>query len=217
MQKTEITSTLQISYEESGSRDSENLILLLHGYAQSGRDILEQVGDVLPSDYHIVAPNALYPFYKINKKTKTPELKFSWYVFDPNLNEFIIDFKHTVNAVHNFLKETSLIKKNILVVGYSQGGYLSLLLSEQIPEFKKVIGLGCKYRTDLIKKAPTHTHFTSLHGTMDNIVDYETAKQSFIDLQSMGVKGEFIDIEKCGHRINTDMKNQLSLLFQDLP
>jgi predicted esterase len=216
MNTIEITTQFPVSYSETGPKESKNIVVLLHGYAQSGEEIMNLLSSSIPSDYRIIAPNGPYPFYKVNKKTKSPEFKYSWYVFDPIKNQYLIDYKYTVNSLHSFFKEMNILDKKLIIVGYSQGGYLSLLLAESVKEIKRSIGLGCRYRTDLLKKPPTHTYFTSIHGELDTIVDYQQAKEAFNDLLELGIKGTFISLNDTAHRINENFKKTLTQVFQEL-
>jgi predicted esterase len=191
-------------------RMAKRLVVLLHGYEQSGEKMMEKLRDVLPSDAAILAPNGPFP---LPRRTDSGyRIGFSWYFWNPITNEYFIDMEIGVSFIRELVSSLGLGALPTTLIGFSQGGYLSPFLAEAMPQVDHVIGLGCEFLTDEIK-LPVKYRVDAVHGALDDVVSAEGAKKAHEALLKSGASGEFQLLSESGHRIDAAMKAAIADLL----
>ncbi|NDD92969.1 hypothetical protein EBZ37_12910 [bacterium] len=189
------------------SKNPEELLLLLHGFAETGerflQKILPAIPDTLLSRSAVLAPNA--PFLMPVKAESQYLATFSWYFYDPTTDEYFIDMKPAVEFLRNGLKELQFLDLPLRIIGFSQGGFLAPIAATQFSNMKQLIGIGCEYLIDEIPGHPPSNvpyRVDAIHGALDESVSPERAKHSHDRLMSQGVLGSFTLLQGSGHRID---------------
>ncbi|MBI3558607.1 MAG: hypothetical protein HY074_20250 [Deltaproteobacteria bacterium] len=186
------------------------LILLLHGFAESGKRILDKLEPLLPADAVVLAPNGPFP---LPHKTDTGYvMTHSWYLYDPMAREYFIDMRlalEFLTAGIAQLKYEGLPKR---IVGFSQGGYLAPFVAQTLSDVRQVVGIACEFLDEELTGA-LPARMDAVHGTADDVVAVADAKKSHAALVGRGVTGRFIEVEGAGHRIDGRMRNEVKELL----
>jgi predicted esterase len=213
--RTRITSFLYADYSLHVPNDAKRIIVLLHGYEQSGEKMMEKLKSAIPSDAVILAPNGPFP---LPRRTESGyRLGFSWYFWNPFTDEYFVDMEIAVKFVQGLVQEMalkhSLPDLPITLIGFSQGGYLAPFVAQAISRVDHVIGLGCEFLVDEMEH-PVKYRMDSVHGALDDIVNCENSKKAHQELVKRGVKGEFHALSETGHRIDAPMQAMILNLLK---
>ncbi len=163
-------------------KESNPLLLLLHGYGSNEADLFSFASE-LPEDYYIIsarAPNDLqygsYAWYAIN--------------FDADKNKFSDHEQAKVSRdlIGTFIDELvanfPIDKNSITLIGFSQGAILSYGVALSNPKkIKNVIGLSGYVSEPILKQGFENNDFSTLgifasHGTVDQVIPIEWARKS---------------------------------------
>ncbi len=189
---------------------SQQLLILLHGYKQTGEDIYNWLRPALPEDVNLFIPNGPYPV-PIRQKDHY-KMTYSWYFFDGRSGEFVRDMDLSLRTIEKQLESLNWLNKETKVLGFSQGGYFAPHISKVLKSIKWICGIGSRYRFEDFEKAFQFPIY-SIHGTEDHIVEYENSKSSFNKMKDLGNQGKFISIEGLAHEINEDCLEQIRSLI----
>jgi predicted esterase len=194
------------------------VILLLHGFNERAKRILRNTSSILPEDLSILAPNAPFP---LPQKVKSEagdyyKIGFAWYFFDDIKEEFYIDYQYPVDWLKSLLQSLHLYDREIIVVGYSQGGYLAPFIAQALPACIGVIGVHCRFRDDLLQTTPPQYPLFSLHAEQDDKVDSQRSMISSQKLKDRGYNIESILIANEGHQLGANTLLEIQKAIQHL-
>jgi predicted esterase len=208
--RTRVSSFLFADYFLQAPSDAKRLVILLHGYEQSGEKMMEKLKGIIPPDAAILAPNGPFP---LPRRTESGyRLGFSWYFWNPITDEYFIDMEIGVSFIRELVTELGLSHLPVTLIGFSQGGYLSPFIAEVLPQVDHVIGLGCEFLTDEIQ-LPLKCRMDSVHGALDEVVSADGARKAHEALLKSGVTGEFRLLSETGHRIDSSMQAAVAELL----
>jgi len=180
------------------------LLVLLHGYGSDESDLFS-FAEELPNELFIIslrAPHKLQPYGN------------AWYAinFDAQQNKWNdIEqaqeaMKIIVSCIEQACTQYDLDKNNVSLLGFSQGCILSMALAINHPELiKNVIGLSgyiCKefieeHRT---KKDFSHLNFYCSHGSSDQVIPVDWARETPNFLTEKGIKHTYSEFP-VGHGV----------------
>jgi len=180
------------------------LLVLLHGYGSDENDLFS-FADELPNELFILslrAPHKLQPYGN------------AWYAinFDAQQNKWNDveqaqeAMKIIVSCIEQACTQYDLDKNNVSLLGFSQGCILSMALAINHPELiKNVIGLSgyiCKefieeHRT---KKDFSHLDFYCSHGSSDQVIPVDWARETPNFLTEKGIKHTYSEFP-VGHGV----------------
>jgi len=180
------------------------LLVLLHGYGSDENDLFS-FADELPNELFILslrAPHKLQPYGN------------AWYAinFDAQQNKWNDveqaqeAMKIIVSCIEQACTQYDLDKNNVSLLGFSQGCILSMALAINHPELiKNVIGLSgyiCKefieeHRT---KKDFSHLDFYCSHGSSDQVIPVDWARETPNFLTEKGIKHKYSEFP-VGHGV----------------
>ncbi len=199
------------NYELREVQNPKELVILLHGYQQSGELIYRLLEDCVGPDSVVLAPDAPFPIpQKVNKNY---QIAFTWYFFDPETDTYLYDMSIALDYLHELLAELKLDNLPTRIIGYSQGGYLAPFLGERLPQTKQVIGVNCRFRSEALS-CPLPFPLDAIHGEKDVLVDPQRASKCHQQLLSQGCRGEFHLLENSGHGISADVRSTLTSLLK---
>ncbi len=219
-----ISTTLSLPMDalvEKPAGEASELILLLHGFAESGERILRKLRPAIPEALRarsiLIAPNG--PFPMPVKTDAGYTATFSWYFYDPSTDEYFIDMKPAVQFLASGLEALGVAHLPKRIIGFSQGGFLAPIAAARLSEVRQFVGVGCEYLVDEIPgRLPNSVPYRvdAVHGSADESVNPENASDSHERLIATGVAGSFSMIGGATHRIDdriraavTDALNQL--------
>ncbi|WP_372654877.1 alpha/beta hydrolase [Halobacteriovorax sp.] len=184
-------------------RKSKKLLILLHGFAQTNEAILEHFLDSAPDDYDILAPNGPLPIPKIRRDYI--EKRYAWYFFDRHSNSYDIDYSLSANLLQKLVQTLGYDETPKVVIGYSQGGYLSPFAGLAMNKIQSIIGLCCTYKWQYItEELPFNVY--SIHGVEDKLVDHQNSKVHFEKLKTSSKKeSRYISLKNEGHDLSDNI------------
>lgn len=190
---------------------ARELVLLLHGFAESGERLFKKIEPSLTEELRehslILAPNA--PFPMPHKKESGYSVTFSWYFYEPGAAEYYIDMEPAISFICEGLRAHGAWDLPKRIIGFSQGGFLAPILAARLPAMRQLIGVGCEYLVDEIPgKLPASVPYRvdAVHGSRDESVDPAAARASHQKLMVSGVAGHFEMIEGATHRIDDPVR-----------
>lgn len=171
------------------------LLILFHGYG-SNEDDLFSFASELPDDLLIISARApLTHAYG----------SYAWYTihFDMNNGKFsdtdeAIEAKELIaKFIDEVTTEFDVDTSNVFLLGFSQGAILSYSVALNYPEkVHHVIALSGYVNQELMpsqidKSKFTHLDFFISHGTVDQVIPVEWARQVSPHLNAMGIKNSY--------------------------
>jgi phospholipase/carboxylesterase len=180
------------------------LLVLLHGYGSDENDLFS-FADELPNELFILslrAPHKLQPYGN------------AWYAinFDAQQNKWndveqaMEAMKIIVSCIEQACTQYDLDKNNVSLLGFSQGCILSMALAINHPELiKNVIGLSgyvCEefIEEDRTKKDFSHLDFYCSHGSSDQVIPVDWARETPNFLTEKGIKHKYSEFP-VGHGV----------------
>ena len=180
------------------------LLVLLHGYGSDESDLFS-FAEELPNELFILslrAPHKLQPYGN------------AWYAinFDAQQNKWNDveqaqeAMKIIVSCIEQACTQYDLDKNNVSLLGFSQGCILSMALAINHPELiKNVIGLSgyvCEefIEEDRTKKDFSHLDFYCSHGSSDQVIPVDWARETPNFLTEKGIKHKYSEFP-VGHGV----------------
>lgn len=198
--------------QRPASGEVRELILLLHGFAETGERMFRKIQQALPARLleHalLIAPNALFP---MPHKTETGYIAtYSWYFYEPGADDYFIDTRSATEFLAEGIRAHGAWDLPKRLIGFSQGGFLAPIAATALPHVRHLVGIGCEYLVDEIPGVlPDSVPYRvdAVHGSRDKSVDPIRARQSHARLIAAGVAGSFVMVEGSGHRIDDPIRN----------
>lgn len=186
---------LEHLHRPSSLKANAPLLLMCHGYGSDENDLFSFASE-LPEELFIISVKAPYPLQPYGN---------AWYAinFDAEQGKWSDNeqAKSSRDLIATFIKEACEVypidNNNISLLGFSQGCILSLAVALSYPELiKNVIGLSGYVNADIIKedfqsKDLNHLQVFSSHGTLDQVIPVDWARQTPKFLDSLQVRNVF--------------------------
>jgi phospholipase/carboxylesterase len=180
------------------------LLVLLHGYGSNENDLFSFAAE-LPKELCIIALRAPYGLEPYGH---------AWYAinFDANQNKWndVEQARESMAIIMNCVNSAQSLydidPSKISLLGFSLGCILSIALALNHPEkFKNIIGLSgyiCKEFLNDPKdeKAYKHLNFYCSHGSSDQVIPVEWARETPKHLKSLGIKNHYSEFP-VGHGV----------------
>ncbi len=181
--------------ESSITDGTAPLVIMLHGYGSDENDLFSFASE-LPKELFIVsikAPYALQPngnaWYAINFDADMGK----W-----NDNEQAIESRDKIaNFIDEVCEAYPVDFENVTLLGFSQGTILSYAVALTYPKkIKNIIALSGYINTDILPKQLDKEDYKSLnfycsHGSVDQVIPVEWARQTPAFLESLHIKYKY--------------------------
>ena len=198
------TLSLHHLVRKSSLTENAPLLIMLHGYGSDENDLFSFASE-LPEELFIIsarAPHPMQPFgnawYAINFDAE----KGKW-----SDNEQAADSR---DLIANFIDEAvatyPVNKDTVTLLGFSQGTILSYAVALTYPEkVKNVIALSGYINQDIIpsnldNRAYTHLEFYCSHGSADQVIPVDWARQTPPFLSKLNIKHHYAEFP-VGHGV----------------
>jgi phospholipase/carboxylesterase len=199
-------------------KESNPLLLLLHGYGSNEADLFSFASE-LPEEYYIISARAPYDLQYGS---------YAWYAinFDADENKFSDNEQAKVSRdligtfIDELIENYPIDAKKITLIGFSQGAILSYGVTLSEPQkIKNVIGLSGYVSEPILKEGFEKNDFSNLgifasHGTVDQVIPIEWARKSDAFLTQAGIAHTYKEYP-IGHGISPqvffDFKNWLQV------
>lgn len=180
------------------------LLIMLHGYGSDENDLFSFANE-LPQELFIISVRAPYPMHPYGN---------AWYAihFDAAQNKWS-DTKQAIESrdlIANFIDEACsnypVDKKNVTLLGFSQGTILSYAVALTYPDkVKNVIALSGYISEDMLpenyqSKDYSHLNFYCSHGSMDQVIPVEWARKAPKFLKDLNIKHTYSEFP-VGHGV----------------
>ena len=199
-------------------RPVNKLCLLLHGWDGDENSMQIFFSD-FPEDVGLIAPRAPH-------KTKEKGYTWAYSLTDWSIiqstphshhEELIESAGNLVGAVDIWARFFGIAPDKIYAAGFSQGGAMSLILGLLYPGiFKRVACLSGFLPEGIESDLPAHSEnlpaVLMTHGTLDEIIQIEKARETFRRLQNLGMDVDFCE-DRIGHKIGVECRKKLGAFF----
>lgn len=212
----EVLSTGKISFKievpykliETGEEGEKPLIVYLHGYNQNIKYFRKKVSELTSlRAYHLFIQGP-YPIYDEERKKKVPEWGRAWYLYDGDQQQFV----KSLELVSEFIQEVidtilnHIDANRLAVIGYSMGGYLAGYFAlSRWKHVNDLVVIGGRIKTEVFEQrngSYEHMNVLALHGTKDDSVKSDPQRKSAKELEEMGAKVTFRELEE-SHSLNS--------------
>ena len=184
--------------------------VLIHGFAQSGRQFYSSVSTVL-ENYNVLALDAPWPF--VRRVDGEIDMTYSWYFFDKRSNHYLTPLSLAVDYASEIVSKVVPESTVKILIGYSQGGYVVPYLLGRVPGVSKAITINSRWRSEDLQLKGWEGRAYCLNSEEDQLIDAQRAKTCFDEIVRQGVKGQFITVSG-GHEINAPVLNELQGLLR---
>ena len=186
----------------SSSKETKNLVVMLHGYGSDGHDLLAMAPILQKSlPYtHFYSPNGIEAF-------EGAMYGYQWFSL-ANRDFQVISKKlegcypNVKKLLDNKLSELSLSYKDLILIGFSQGSMLAIYFTLETK------GILCTAafsgRSFLPKEIKNYnTPICLIHGKQDEIVPYANMEQSVDMFSSLAIPHSVLGLDNLGHTIDS--------------
>lgn len=214
-----INSSLPLQHITRPSTLKENapLLIMIHGYGSDENDLFS-FADELPKSLFIVSVRAPYPLHPHGN---------AWYAinFDAEKGKWNDDKQAIASRdliadfIDKAIESYPVNKKNISLLGFSQGAILSYSVAINYPEkINHVIALSGYIHPAIIdeshsKEAYAHLDLYCSHGSSDQVIPAEWARKTSPFLDRLNIKHQYKEYP-VGHGVAPqnffDFKNWLA-------
>ena len=189
--------------EKKSKKRNSPLIILIHGYGSNERDLFSLI-DYFPNHACVISLRG--PIELFNDA-------YAWYDIYLDGNNKFYDHKaaalvrdELIQFINDLAKSPNIDADNITLIGFSQGAILSHAISFSYPEkIKNIMALSGVVDEKIMKKTSLipRTNIYISHGINDNLIDYETSKESLNFYLKNNIEFIFESYEQ-GHGINQE-------------
>lgn len=177
MQKTNTLSFIEIS--PNSGKQAEQLVIMLHGYGASCRDLVS-----LSADFSNTLPDAHFLFVNAPEQCELGNFAdcYQWFSLQSqDLDVVIPQIRKSYTKLDIFIKEQlerfELEYKDLVLCGFSQGAMMSMYAAVRQPEeIGGVLAYSGKFIVDdsIDEEFWSRPRFCLVHGDADQVVPFES-------------------------------------------
>jgi phospholipase/carboxylesterase len=181
------------------------LVIFLHGYGANGKNLLSlspELSKTIPNA-KFIAPDAPFAcdFPGINS--------YQWFSLQQEDQKKAIEILKSNDILDNFideqLKKNNLTKKDLFLIGFSQGSMMSMYNSlKSQEEFAGIISLSGRLilPTDFGGKIGSKQRICLIHGKDDDVVDFDNILYAEKKFTELNIEFESHHLENLDHSID---------------
>lgn len=188
----------------SSLKENAPLLIMLHGYGSDENDLFSFASE-LPEELFIISVRAPYPMQPFGN---------AWYAINFDAEKGKWNDQQQAEAsrdvIANFIDEAvahyPVNKDNVTLLGFSQGCILSCAVALNYPEkIKNIVGLSGYIYHDILpenlqEKDYSHLNFYCSHGSVDQVIPVDWARQTPVFLKSLNIKHHYAEFP-VGHGV----------------
>ncbi|WNM18092.1 alpha/beta hydrolase [Flavobacterium capsici] len=188
-------SLYHIVREPKVKKDKNPVLILLHGYGSNEEDLFSFASE-LPEEYYVISVRAPYDLMYNS---------YAWYAinFDADENKFsdIPEAQNSRDLIAKFIDEVivnyAVDKDNVTLIGFSQGCILSYAVALSYSQkVQRVVAMSGYLNTEIATDDYYKNDFSKLrifasHGTVDQVIPVDWARNSIPKLKLLGIDVAF--------------------------
>ena len=186
-------------------RKAKSLVVLLHGYGSNGDDLISLApywSKMMP-DTEFLAPNGPeawegyasgYQWFTLQEFTP-PSVRTGLDAAQPHLKKYILEA----------LAARNLSPRDLVIVGFSQGGMVALEMMFALPDLRGIICYSGGFYPS--GKTPPHEPYPEIllvHGDADTVVPYDFFLEAQMQLKRLGLHPQTLTCAGLGHSIDEE-------------
>lgn len=206
IKKFKINIEIPMTYINVNVSKDKPLLIFFHGFADSASALLKRAYPEASEKYEILAING--PFPVPQRKAGIWKHAFAWYFSDFTNHTTYIHPHVAAKAVNNLLTELNLQNRKKMLIGFSQGAFFIPHLLPDLCNVEHIVTIGAYYRPDDYPSV-IPASVDAIHGTRDEVIPLEKARESFQLLKSKNPKGEWTEFKDMGHTMNAESRKWL--------
>ncbi|APY09816.1 phospholipase [Seonamhaeicola sp. S2-3] len=185
-------------------KENAPLLIMMHGYGSDENDLFSFASE-LPDDFFIISVRAPYPLSPYGN---------AWYAINFDAEKGKWNDKEQAEAsrdlIAKFIDEATenypVNKNNVTLLGFSQGSILSYGVALNYPEkIKNIVALSGYVYHDILPKDLENRDYSNLnfycsHGSVDQVIPVDWARQTPTFLKSLNIKHQYSEFP-VGHGV----------------
>ncbi|MFY0714170.1 dienelactone hydrolase family protein [Seonamhaeicola sp. NFXS20] len=185
-------------------KENAPLLIMMHGYGSDENDLFSFASE-LPDDFFIISVRAPYPLSPYGN---------AWYAINFDAEKGKWNDKEQAEAsrdlIAKFIDEATenypVNKNNVTLLGFSQGSILSYGVALNYPEkVKNIVALSGYVYHDILPKDLEGRDYSNLdfycsHGSVDQVIPVDWARQTPTFLKSLNIKHQYSEFP-VGHGV----------------
>jgi len=190
------------------------LVVALHGMGQSPHTMQTMLQPLLDLPCAFLFPRAPWP-YEIRKPDRML-IGHAWYTFDGDQAALRESMNFASGYLLGLCDEVAAAQraKRVLLMGFSQGGYLTGYLAPHHPgRFAAAACIGGRIKHEFLTDAPHAAHnmpLLQVHGGRDPAVKPEAARDAVEKTRALGFSNaSYYEDPAAGHEISAPMAQHL--------
>jgi predicted esterase len=205
--------TIPSYYLRANEGESKPLLLLAHGFSDSGASFLRRIAPALDDRFEVLAPNGLFP--QPIRQEGTWKEAYAWYFADLEKKKIFIHPDVSAGAVTRIVEDLGLVERPKILIGFSQGGYFLPFLASRLRGVRRLIMIGAGFRPDDFELLALKLPVSAIHGDADNVIDAAESQEEFGRLGARNTGGEFHLIPGMTHSIDDHGRAKLRELLAE--
>ncbi len=191
--------------------EGKPLVILTHGFSDSGASFFRRVAPALGSEYEVLAPNGLFP-QPIRQEGVWKEA-YAWFFADLEKNKIYIHPDISAKAVARVVADLKLENRPKILLGFSQGGYFLPYLAKELSNVQRMIMLGSGFRPADFERFQLTLPVSAIHGDADDVINAAGSQEEFEKLGRFNTGGEFHLIPGMTHTIDDKGREKLKAVL----
>jgi phospholipase/carboxylesterase len=197
-----------ISIPPSSGKKPDYLIVALHGWGANFHDLVSLVPMFNLSNYQFLFPNAPFPHPQVSEGRAWYALETTQYQGLSESREILFDWLQTLEEL------TQIPLDHTFLVGFSQGGAMSLDVGLQLPLAGICSISGYLHYQPEILENQVYPPVLMVHGKLDQVVPLGTSHQARDELNKVGVTVNYYEFPYMGHEIPQDALNVMKRFIE---
>ena len=181
----------------------KKLVVFIHGYGSNGDDLVS-----LCNDFKQILPNSI--FLTPNAPFTKEDGCYQWFLLDRLDEDFAFNGILNVYPLLKKYLDDELIKaelqyKDLILIGFSQGGILATHMAFNLPDINSVISFSGGFVNPngvLNSKINPNRNICFIHGVDDDVLPYQYSYYAYKIISKYNKKCQFFPIEQLSHSID---------------
>jgi predicted esterase len=200
-------------HRKEGQEGSEGkpLLILTHGFSDSGSSFYRRVAPALGDQFEVLAPNGLFP--QPIKQEGVWKEAYAWFFADLEKKKIYIHPDVSARAIARIVGDLGLEERPKILLGFSQGGWFLPYLAKELRRVERMIMIGAGFRPADFEKYGLRLPVSAIHGDADEVVSCARSGEEFKALGAFNAGGDFHVIPDMTHSLNDDGRAKLKELL----